>query len=246
MIGVGFAQGDAIGKTAKRYPKTKFAIIDSRPGFVPGKPKNVQGLLFREEEVGLSRRLPRRAAGEGAQGARLDLRRRRLQGTPRRPLHRGLQGGCGEGVARHHRPLELLPGLGRPGQVQGARAQPDRRRLGRRLPGRGRLRARRAERGQGARPLGIGVDADQSFLGKHILTSAEKGVDAAVFLTIQSVAGRHVEGRRRLELRPQGRGRRPRQGQPARPGRGHRRERKDQARDRRRPDQGHPEDVGKS
>ena len=34
---------------------------------------------------------------------------------------------------------------------------------------------------------GIGVDADQSFLGKHILTSAEKGVDAAVFLTIQSV-----------------------------------------------------------
>jgi basic membrane protein A len=34
---------------------------------------------------------------------------------------------------------------------------------------------------------GIGVDADQSFLGPHILTSAQKGVDAAVFLTIQAV-----------------------------------------------------------
>jgi basic membrane protein A len=34
---------------------------------------------------------------------------------------------------------------------------------------------------------GIGVDADQSFLGPHILTSALKGVDSAVFLTVKSV-----------------------------------------------------------
>jgi basic membrane protein A len=34
---------------------------------------------------------------------------------------------------------------------------------------------------------GIGVDADQSFLGPHILTSAQKGVDSAVFLTIKSI-----------------------------------------------------------
>ena len=34
---------------------------------------------------------------------------------------------------------------------------------------------------------GIGVDADQSSLGKHILTSAKKGVDSAVFLTIKSI-----------------------------------------------------------
>ena len=32
---------------------------------------------------------------------------------------------------------------------------------------------------------GIGVDADQSFLGKHILTSATKHVDVAVFNTIK-------------------------------------------------------------
>jgi basic membrane protein A len=34
---------------------------------------------------------------------------------------------------------------------------------------------------------GIGVDADQSFLGPHVLTSALKGVDSAVFLTIKSL-----------------------------------------------------------
>jgi len=34
---------------------------------------------------------------------------------------------------------------------------------------------------------GIGVDADQSFLGRHILTSATKGVDTAVFDTIKSI-----------------------------------------------------------
>ena len=34
---------------------------------------------------------------------------------------------------------------------------------------------------------GIGVDADQSYLGPHMLTSAEKKVDRAVFLTIKDV-----------------------------------------------------------
>ena len=34
---------------------------------------------------------------------------------------------------------------------------------------------------------GIGVDADQSYLGDHILTSAVKKVDVAVYQTVQSV-----------------------------------------------------------
>ena len=36
VIGVGFAQGDAIGKVAQKYPDTKFAIIDVDQAFVPG------------------------------------------------------------------------------------------------------------------------------------------------------------------------------------------------------------------
>ena len=35
--------------------------------------------------------------------------------------------------------------------------------------------------------LGIGVDADQGYLGEHILTSAMKRVDTSVFDTAQAV-----------------------------------------------------------
>src|SRR5207253_2625952 len=43
---------------------------------------------------------------------------------------------------------------------------------------------------------GIGVDADQSYLGPHVLTSATKRVDEAVFLTVKDViAGKFRGGR---------------------------------------------------
>ena len=41
---------------------------------------------------------------------------------------------------------------------------------------------------------GIGVDADQAFLGPHILTSAVKRVDTAVFLAIKSVVDGEFKG----------------------------------------------------
>jgi basic membrane protein A len=41
---------------------------------------------------------------------------------------------------------------------------------------------------------GIGVDADQSFLGPHILTSAVKRVDTAVYLAIKSVKDGKFKG----------------------------------------------------
>ena len=41
---------------------------------------------------------------------------------------------------------------------------------------------------------GIGVDGDQSFLGPHVLTSALKGVDSAVFLTSKAVQDGMFEG----------------------------------------------------
>src|SRR5918911_2647662 len=52
VISVGFAQADAVAKVAKRFPKTHFAIIDVDATTLAGKPKNVLGLLFREQEVG--------------------------------------------------------------------------------------------------------------------------------------------------------------------------------------------------
>ena len=41
---------------------------------------------------------------------------------------------------------------------------------------------------------GIGVDADQFYLGKHILTSALKRVDVAVFLTVGQVKSGKYKG----------------------------------------------------
>jgi basic membrane protein A len=41
---------------------------------------------------------------------------------------------------------------------------------------------------------GIGVDADQSFLGPHVLTSALKGVDTAVFLSIKDAKEGRFKG----------------------------------------------------
>ena len=52
IIGVGFAQGDAIATVAKKYPNTKFAIVDVDQATLKGKPTNALGLLFREEQVG--------------------------------------------------------------------------------------------------------------------------------------------------------------------------------------------------
>ena len=43
---------------------------------------------------------------------------------------------------------------------------------------------------------GIGVDNDQAFLGSHILTSATKKVDVAVFETIEKLVDGSLEGGR--------------------------------------------------
>jgi basic membrane protein A len=187
VIGVGFAQGDAIGKVAQRFPETKFAIIDVDQAFVPGKPANVQGLLFREEEVGylvgyLAGLEEKRREGKDVISA--------VGGMKEPPVDRFIAGyfagaeKAAPGITRFHdysqdwddqakcKELalnQIARGSNVIFQVAGG-------------CGLGALNAA-GERGR----LGIGVDADQSFLGDHILTSAQKGVDAAVFLTIQSI-----------------------------------------------------------
>src|SRR4029078_2432240 len=52
VIAVGFARGEAIPASAKRFPDTSFAIVDVAQASLKGKPANVEGLLFREEQVG--------------------------------------------------------------------------------------------------------------------------------------------------------------------------------------------------
>jgi basic membrane protein A len=187
VIGVGFAQGDAIGKVAQRYPDTKFAIIDVDQAFVPGKPANVQGLLFREQEVGylagyLAGLEEKRRAGKDVISA--------VGGMKEPPVDRFIAGYFA-GAKKAAPGITLLHDYSQDWDDQAKCKELALDQIARgsnvifQVAGGCGLGALNAA-GEGDR-WGIGVDADQSFLGDHILTSAQKGVDAAVFLTIKSI-----------------------------------------------------------
>ena len=187
VIGVGFAQGDAIGKVAQRFPKTKFAIIDVDQAFVPGKPANVQGLLFREEEVGylvgyLAGLVEKDEPGNDVISA--------VGGMKEPPVDRFIAGYFA-GAKKAAPGIRVMHDYSQDWDDQAKCKELALNQIARgsnvvfQVAGGCGLGALNAA---GERKVwGIGVDADQSFLGPHILTSAQKGVDAAVFLTIQSV-----------------------------------------------------------
>jgi basic membrane protein A and related proteins len=52
IIGVGFLQESAIDTIATKYPNLKFAGVDIPIGDLKHKPKNFQGIVFKENEVG--------------------------------------------------------------------------------------------------------------------------------------------------------------------------------------------------
>ena len=52
IIAVGFLMAEATEKIANQFPDTNFAIIDSSQAAMKTKPKNLQGLLFKENEAG--------------------------------------------------------------------------------------------------------------------------------------------------------------------------------------------------
>ena len=52
MIAVGFLMAEALDAVAKQFPDTNFAIIDFAQEELASKPKNVRGLLFKEQEAG--------------------------------------------------------------------------------------------------------------------------------------------------------------------------------------------------
>jgi basic membrane protein A and related proteins len=194
IIGVGFAQGDAIGKVAQRFPDTKFAIIDVDQAFVPGKPANVQGLLFREQEVGylvgyLAGLEEKRRAGKDTISA--------VGGMKEPPVDRFIAGY--EAGAKKAAPgITVLHDYSQDWDDQAKCKE-----LALNQIARGSNVIFQVAGGCGLGALnaagerdrwGIGVDADQSFLGRHILTSAQKGVDAAVFLTIKSLQDGDFKG----------------------------------------------------
>jgi basic membrane protein A len=196
VISVGFAQADAVAKVAKRFPKTHFAIIDVDATTLTGKPKNVLGLLFREQEVGylagyLSGLLEKAKPGPHVIGS--------VGGMKEPPVDRFIAG-YQAGAKKADPGIKLLNGYSQD-WVDLAKCKEEALNqiaAGSTIEfqvaggcGLGTLDAAKEKH-----VWGIGVDADQSYLGPHVLTSATKRVDEAVFLTVKEVmAGRFHGGR---------------------------------------------------
>ena len=186
IIGVGFAQGDAVAQAAQEFPETRFAIIDVDQSGLPGKPENVVGLLFEEEQVGyLTGYLAALVAeADGAEAISS------VGGMKEPPVDRFIAG-YQAGAKAAAPGVELLNGYSQDWDdvAKCKEVALDQIASGSEIVfqvaggcGLGALDAAK-ERSV----WGIGVDADQSFLGDHVLTSALKRVDSAVFLTIKSV-----------------------------------------------------------
>ena len=195
VIGVGFAQGDAVAEVAQKYPDTKFVIIDVDATSLPGVPENVVGLVFKEEEVGyLAGYLAARVARPG--NCLLPIPARctgvisSVGGMKEPPVDRfiaGYQAGAKAAVPG----ITLLNGYSQDWDDLGKCKEVALDQISKgsdivfQVAGGCGLGALDAAKEKGV--WGIGVDADQSFLGPQVLTSAVKRVDQAVFLTIKSV-----------------------------------------------------------
>ena len=186
IIGVGFAQGEAIAAAAKRFPKTNFAIVDVDQASLKGKPANVQGLLFREQQVGylvgyLAALEAKRAGAESISA---------VGGFKEPPVDRyiaGYRAGAEAAVPG----TKVTWGYSQDWEDQAKCKELALNQIAAgskvvfQVAGGCGLGALSAAKDEGV--WGIGVDGDQAFLGPHVLTSALKGVDSAVFLTIKSL-----------------------------------------------------------
>ena len=191
VISVGFLMGDATAVVANRFPKTKFAIIDNSGAakdFTKGpKPTNIRGLLFKEQEAGYlvgylaglqAKNVPNGAGVIAAVGGlKIPPVDRFIAGYyvgakkayPAVKVEHSYsqdfvdQAKCKEAALNH-----IANGATVVFQVAGQ-------------CGLGVLSAAKERK-----VFGIGVDADQGYLGNHVLTSATKKVNVAVFKTIEA------------------------------------------------------------
>ena len=197
VIGVGFLMADALSQVAKRFPKTKFAIVDNTgvSSALKGKPTNVRGLLFKEQEAGY---LVGYLAGLVA---KLEAGSRQVIGSvgglkiP--PVDRYIAG-YRAGAKAANPEIETLNAYSQDFVDQAKCKEAALDEIGRgarvifQVAGQCGLGALSAAEEKNVR--GIGVDADQAYLGRHVLTSALKKVDIAVFQTIQAVQDGSFEG----------------------------------------------------
>jgi basic membrane protein A len=190
VIAVGFLMYDSVKTVAQQFPNTKFMIIDN--GWSQGDPPNLEGTLFHEQEAGylvgyLSGLLyPKKGSVFSTVGG---------QKIP--PVDRYIAG-FQAGVKAANKGAKLLNGYS-----QDFVAQDKCKNLALQQIGQGSKVVFQVAGGCGLGALdaakqkhvwGIGVDADQAYLGSQVLTSALKRVDNDVFTTIKQVNAGQFKG----------------------------------------------------
>jgi basic membrane protein A len=187
VIGYGYLIVKAMDTAAVRFPEQKFAIIDASQKDLPHEPKNVRGGMFAAEQPSylagyLAALMEKRRPGKDAIGAvggyripTVDHFIAGYQAGARRAAPRvaTLTGYAGSFVnfakCKAVALRQIARGAGVIFQVASSCG----------------LGALDAAREQGV--WGIGVDIDQSSLGPHVLTSALKRLDVAVFATVKAL-----------------------------------------------------------
>jgi basic membrane protein A len=194
VIGVGFLMADAMDTVASKFPKTKFAIIDVDQSTLKHKPSNVEGLLFKEQQSGY---LAGYLAGlyVKAKGGKQNIGSVGGQKIP--PVDHyiaGYQAGAKaadpgitteNGYSQDFVDQAKCKELALNQIQQGAQVVFQ-------VAGQCGLGAIDAAKEKGVQA--IGVDADQSYLGPEVLTSAIKKVDVAVFDTVKAAQAGKFQG----------------------------------------------------
>ena len=181
IIVVGFLMDDSVITVAKQFPHTDFMIIDN--GWSKGNPPNLEGTLFHEQEAGY---LVGYLAGLLFKGQSVTMSTVGGQKIP--PVDRYIAG-FQAGAKAADPQVTLLNGYS-----QDFVAQDKCKNLALQQISQGSKVVFQVAGGCGLGALdaakqkhvwGIGVDADQSYIGPQVLTSALKRVDTDVFTTIK-------------------------------------------------------------
>ena len=184
VVANGFLMGEATATVASKFPDTNFAIIDFSSADLKGKPKNVEGLIFKEQEGGY---LVGYLAGLWAKDNNAKVVS--TVGGQKVPAVDHYIAGFQAGAKKAFPGVETLNGYSQDfvDQAKCKEIALDQIAQGSKVvfqvAGGCGLGALDAAKEKGVQ--GIGVDSDQSFLGDHILTSAFKKVDEAVFESIK-------------------------------------------------------------
>ncbi len=188
VIANGFLLGADTNTAAGQFPDTNFAIVDFSQAFLADKPKNAVGLTFKSEESGylvgyLAGLMAKQKGGRQVISA---------VGGQKLPSVDNWIAGYRAGALRANKKIKVL--IAYSGQFPPS-AAPKCKEIALNQIARGSQSVFQVAGGCGLGALdaakqkkvwGIGVDADQAYLGAHILTSGVKRVDSAVFSAFRS------------------------------------------------------------